>query len=236
MQRPFRYSLRSLFVAMLFLGAGLGTFGRVTSTAREQHEVTRRLTHVVGNSEHFLDYPPPDKSPYEEMETRCRCCCGGPDRRWQNPLLWYFGIDVTPNHPVVAWGRAPDLEGHDVGVLDRLEVLVLTEAGDDDLARLARLKDLRFLILPDYRGTAAGLRSLARLERLGQLSISGPLGAEELEALGSAPKLFTLSIDLKQVRLADEGPIDEALVTKSMKRAERGLPECTVRVAIGPHF
>ncbi|HJT36156.1 MAG TPA: hypothetical protein VJ783_29310 [Pirellulales bacterium] len=93
-----------------------------------------------------------------------------------------------------------------LGSLDRLEMLSLDGANDDDLAHLGRLRNLRCLELRDATVNDLGLAALADLRRLEQLTVhSTRVTGSGFGALACLPRLNTLD-------LAGSGITDDGLV------------------------
>ena len=104
-------------------------------------------------------------------------------------------------------GRADDARAEMLGSLPGIERLVLRESPLTDVgfARLADCPSLRDLNVPQADCTAAGLRHLARLEKLKSLRLGGPRleGPEVAAAIADCVPLR--SLHLIDVPIGDDG-------------------------------
>lgn len=209
--QPYRFSLRSLLIAMLAAGVGLGMLVRWGQALDERARVLTRVQLIHGAR---LTWPPPPlDSDDEEIWMR-----------WSETQVQSHVFES--DHFMVSCD-SESLAGRRLGAIWELRSIVLIRATDDDLRGLVGIDRLEDLLLVDYGGTANGLRSLSAHNRLSGLGVSGRLTAAELEAIGSIPAIHSVWLDFKTVDLGT--PATASLIEKALQRVEQGNLPCVVQ-------
>lgn len=186
--RGLRFSLRTLLILMLVLGAFFGWFGKIAIQARRQQKIVGMIGEMGGE----VAYRRPGKPGFFS---------GPPRGPW--PLRDIFGDAAF--YEVEYLDFRKDVSDTDLARLvdlDHLEFVIANGPGITDvgLAHLARLPKLTGLNLNRTTITKDGLKQLAAAKQLRELTLGGPTvtndmlaGLESLQDL-TALQLFRTSI------------------------------------------
>jgi hypothetical protein len=221
-----QFSLRTLMVLVLVVGAGLGWLAHENHRARTQREAVKAIEKLGGRAE------------YEARSGGCLAAAiafGGKllPHDW---LVDVYGVSLADMQ--LADAELAHLQG-----LQQLKWLALnnTSITDAGLAHLRGLTELEQLTLAFTRVTDAGLIHLQRLTHLEMLSLVGTrvtdAGLEQLSGLTHLQML-----DLAQTQVTDAGlmhvrtltnlrylSLDSARVTDAgVAELRKALPNCQI--------
>jgi hypothetical protein len=202
---PFRFSLRTLIVVLLLGGAGIGMFVVLQS---ERQQLLRRMERAGTFGFTRITAPYGDSLARRFCETQLQ--------------------SDDPEDLRNLYADARVLAGRKLSALPELRSILLEHATDADLEGLAGIDRLEELCLVDYRGTAAGLRTLSAHHRLSRLIVPGRLTATELEALGAIPAIHSLWVEYAKIDL-EGAPVTNELIRAHLGRVEQGQLPCVVQ-------
>jgi internalin A len=201
-RRRFGLSLRVLMVVVLVLG---GSFGWLAYRARVQRQAVAAIEAAGGTVLYDFDYA--DGTP--------RLLVPGKKRRWPDWLINLVGSDYLGN---VTYVRVQDKDGAvkaddalmaQIGRLDRLESLWVSETRSVTDAGLAHLKNLKNLQRVTFNQTGITGRGLVHLKGMNRLEIVF-IDGNDLTDDGLAH--LTGMTTLKHLNLRSPGITDAGLV------------------------
>lgn len=194
--RGLRFSLRTLLILMLVLGAFFGWFGKIAIQARRQQKIVGMIREMGGQAA----YRRPGKPGFFS---------GPPRAPW--PLRDIFGDAAFYEVECIDFRKdVSDSDLAKVAELDHLEFVIAhgREITDVGLAHLARLPKLTGLNLSQTTITKEGVEQLSRAIQLRELTLGGPTITDEtLEGLGPLQDLTTLQLFRTSVSSAGLEPV-----------------------------
>ena len=199
----FRFRLRTLMLAVLVIGVGMGLY---VNRVRRQQAAVAAIRQAGGNV--YYDYQQTDG--YLDVARESRV----PD--WLRKKLgndWFHSVvNVNVIYRNDAKGTSKTAPSNDdfldaLAQLPRLEALVMLHgtASDEGLEKISRVRHLKELVLMDaIHVTDRGVAYLPALEDLESLTLSeSQITDDSLRALGQLPRLKQLMIQGNQ--LTNEG-------------------------------
>jgi Leucine Rich repeat len=218
-RRRLRFSVRTLLVLVLILGAALGWVADKLRRARRQHEASVAVVSRHGTVDYGKAF---------RLESWGKLPLGPPPRHvW---LREHLGDDLFETVTHVAFFRQPEVTDLDMAVLDAfpdLEEFHVSKAPvtDKGIAHLAGMKKLRRVTISEAPITDSSLLAIGRLPHLDQLDLNGTRITDAgLVALDAMPHLLTL--DLQWTRITDAGLVHLAGL-KELRFLQLGCTEIT---------
>ncbi len=194
-QSKFQFSLRTLFVVLLVLPAGVGVFLQARWKSQKQWAVVdqflgmgtefRSRTDVVDWAN---EIPIPQRAPWWQRLLGVDCP--------QELTVYFEGSPEAGSPPVALLSQLPQLE--DIRLVDG------KHTSDDDLAALDKLPKLRALHIYSDQLTDAGVAHLAKNSSIQRLTLEGTrLTDDALASAASMPNLRFL--ELTKCAVTDSG-------------------------------
>ncbi len=215
--RKLRFSVRTLLVGVLIIGAALGWVASKLSRARRQHAAAIAVVALHGT----VDYG----KNFRLHSQGGRLWLGPPPRHgWLRKL---FGDDLFDSVTRMAFFRQEAVTDTDMAVLDAfpdLEDFHLSKAPvtDAGISHLRGMTKLQRVAISEVPITDASVAMLARLPKLTDIMLNHTrIGDASLAYLGSMPQLRLL--DLQWTRVTDAGLVHLAV----LKRIEWLQFDCT---------
>src|SRR5262245_43163764 len=200
-----RYSLRTLLVVVLVLGALAGWLGIRALRMRRQHEAVQAVKDAGGSvatAKAAAGVDPFTVPPTEPSNPIAKAAAQLEAPAWLRDVIGADGFERITSVDL-SRKSVTDADLAHLRQLTNLKELFLSEAdiGDVGLQNIGRLPELETLALDHTRVTDNGLRHLANFPKLKQLVLGGTsVGDDGLMHLRGASQLQNLDLASTQIR------------------------------------